>query len=57
LGLFFFWRKRNGGGGWSEAPFCNERLGCSSRFAFTLKQNTNKKQNGMCSMSIGSQKV
>jgi len=23
FGLFIFWRKRNGGGGWSEAAFCS----------------------------------
>ncbi|MEI6347265.1 MAG: hypothetical protein WCP69_04875 [Bacteroidota bacterium] len=22
FGLFYFWHKRNGGGGWNVAPFC-----------------------------------
>jgi aldehyde:ferredoxin oxidoreductase len=44
--LFIFWRKRNGGGGWSEATFCLACLGCSSRFAFTLEKLYTKSKTG-----------
>jgi len=51
--LFFFWHKRNGGGGWSAAAFCI----CAVAWLFATAMERSGMRIAMCHSAVALQKV